>query len=83
MSLDQDVHVGLRDHSHKSQTLSQEAHHIAARLVKDPTGVTNKWKSELNAIPFVPPGVKTGVNVALTGFGVGVGLGREIRQHFE
>ena len=34
--------------------------------------VTKKWKSELNAIPFVPPGIKTGINVALTGFGVGV-----------
>ena len=83
MSLEQDAHVGLRDHSHKAQTLSNVAHHITDRLIKDPMEVTGKWKSELNAIPFVPPGIKTGINVALTGFGVGVGLGRDLRRHFE
>jgi hypothetical protein len=44
--------------------------------------VTTKWKSELNAIPFVPPGAKQGINVALTGFGFGVGLGRDLPRHF-
>ena len=80
---EQDVHVGLRDHSHKSQTLSHESHHISERLIKDPMKVTSKWKSELNAIPLIPPGIKQGANVALTGFGVGVGLGRDLRRAYE
>jgi hypothetical protein len=55
----------------------------AERLVKDPMKVTSKWKSELNAIPSIPPGIKQGANVALTGFGVGVGLGRDLRRAYE
>jgi len=75
MSVESDVHINLRDHSHRSQSHSSTLTHLANRI-GNPEQAASRWQAEFNKIPFVPPGVRAAGNVGLEGFKIGAKLGK-------